>query len=90
MHDELSVNSKPISNKFLLGRRRMDQQHIRLSLLAHGHGLAGTHGDRFDEIARLLLKDRDQDIEKSGVLRTRCRRENDRLLLSLNGVSLMK
>jgi len=32
------------------------QQHVGLSLLAHGHGLAGPNIDGFHDITSLLLK----------------------------------
>jgi hypothetical protein len=63
----------------------MDQEHIRLSLLSHDHGLTRTHGNRLDKIAGLFLKNGQENFQKSGILSAGRRREDDGLFLRPDG-----
>jgi hypothetical protein len=87
MHDDPSVDAVTLGNKLLFRRRRVNQKHIRLALFSHGHGLAGTDGDRLYEIFCLLFKYGNQNIQKSGILGAGGRRQNDIFLFRWSGRS---
>ena len=83
VHDEPAVDAVSVGHELLLRSGGVDEQHVRLALLAHGHGLAGADGDRLDEVAGLLLEDRDQDVEQPRVLGAGRRGQDDVLLCRL-------
>ena len=72
VHHQLIIDDHTGIHQFFLGSRGMDQEHIRLSLLAHGQSLTGSHRNGLDPISGFLLKHRNQIIQKPGIHR-RCR-----------------
>src|SRR5262249_18214375 len=69
------------SQKLLFGRFRVDENHISVAAPAGVERLPRSLRDDFHGDARLLLKDREQILEQTAVLRRRCRSNHNRFFL---------
>src|SRR5262244_491471 len=71
----------PFRNEFLLRLPGMHQNHVGTAAARHVERLAGTQGDDFNVDAGLLLEQRKDVAEQTGVLRRSGRGNHDGFIL---------
>jgi len=72
-----SAHAVPRGHERLLGRRRVGEEDVGVSSLAHAQRLARSHRDHAQPVSGRAFEDRREAVEEARVLKRRRGREND-------------